>query len=79
MSYMNGTMVISPRMRDRVGVDKIMLDVIIALFPALLMGTYLFGLRVLLMSAVSILSCMGAECLYNKARSEEHTSELQSR
>ena len=67
MSYMNGTMVISPRMRDRVGVDKIMLDVIIALFPALLMGTYLFGLRVLLMSAVSILSCMGAEWLYNKA------------
>ena len=67
MSYMKRTLVISPRMKDRVGVDKIMLDVIVALFPALVMGTYLFGLRTLLLAAISVLSCMGAEWLYNKA------------
>lgn len=64
MSYIDGTLAISPRMKDRVGVDKIMLDVIVALAPALLMGTYLFGFRVLLLAAVSVLSCMGFEYLY---------------
>ena len=56
----------SPRMRDRVTVDGIMLDVLIALLPALLMGTFLFGFRVLLLSAISVIACMGFEALYCK-------------
>ena len=56
----------SPRMRDRVTVDGIMLDVLIALLPALLMGTFLFGFRVLLLSAISVIACMGVEALYCK-------------
>lgn len=56
----------SPRMRDRVAVDGIMLDVLVALTPALLMGAFLFGFRVLLLSAISVISCMGFEALYCK-------------
>lgn len=56
----------SPRMRDQVTVDGIMLDVLVALTPALLMGTFLFGFRVLLLSAISVISCMGFEALYCK-------------
>ena len=56
----------SPRMRDRVTVDGIMLDVLVALTPTLLMGTFLFGFRVLLLSAISVISCMGFEALYCK-------------
>lgn len=55
---------VSPKIRDRVTVDSIMLDVLVALLPALLMGTYLFGFRVLVLSAISVISCMGFEWLY---------------
>jgi len=44
----------------------IMLDVIIALIPALIAGTILFGLRALLVTAVSVVSCIIAEYTYRK-------------
>ena len=40
-----------------------MLDVCIALLPALAVGTWVLGTRSLLVAAVSILSAMGAEWL----------------
>lgn len=55
---------VSPRIQDRTAVDTIMLDVLVALTPALLMGAFLFGFRVLVLAAVSMLSCMGFEYLY---------------
>ena len=73
MSYIDGTMAISPRIKDRVGVDKIMLDVIVALCPALLMGTYLFGFRVLVQAAIGVLSSMGFEWLYCKGMKKPGT------
>lgn len=54
----------APRIKDVVAVDSIMLDVLVALIPALAMGMFLFGFRVLVLSAISVLSCMGFETLY---------------
>lgn len=56
----------TPYIRDRATVDGIMLDVLVALTPALVMGAFLFGFRVLVLAAISVLSCMGAEALYCK-------------
>ena len=43
---------------------RLMLDVIIALIPAIGVATYFFGLRVLALCAVSVISCVLAEFLY---------------
>jgi len=56
----------APWIRDRATVDTIMLDVLVALTPALVMGAFLFGFRVLVLAAISVLSCMGFEALYCK-------------
>lgn len=64
MSYIRGAQPFSPRIKDRVTVDGIMLEVVVALLPALCMGAYLFGLRVLVLAAISVVSCMGFEELY---------------
>ena len=65
MSQIRGG-VISPKIKDRATVDSIMLDVLVALTPALVMGAFLFGFRVLVLSAVSVIACMGFEFLYCK-------------
>ena len=44
----------------------IMLDVIIALIPALIAGTIIFGFRALLVVVVSVASCVGAEYLFRR-------------
>ena len=64
MSRMYEPKGVSPRIKDRTSVDTIMLDVLVALTPALVMGAFLFGFRVLVMAAVSVISCMGFEYLY---------------
>jgi len=44
----------------------IMLDVIIALMPSLIAGTIIFGFRALLVTAVSVITCVVSEFLYRK-------------
>lgn len=59
----------SPHIRSDVNTRSIMLDVIIALCPALLMSVYNFGnwnFRALTMTAVSVVSCVVWEWLYRK-------------
>lgn len=73
MSYRHTKHPVSPNMKDHAGVDTIMLDVLVALTPALLMSAYLFGLRALLLAAVSVLSCMGFEALYCKLTGRPNT------
>ncbi len=73
MSYRHTKHPISPGIKDNAGVDTIMLDVLVALTPALLMSTYLFGLRVLLLAAISAISCMGVEALYCKLTKRPNT------
>ena len=60
----------SPHVRAAHTTQTIMRDVIIALMPALIAGVYVYGLRALLVTAVSVISCVifeGAwEKLFNK-------------
>ncbi len=50
-----------------------MLDVIIALIPALIMGTVIFGIRALLVVAVSVASAVLAEFLFNLIAKKQQT------
>lgn len=52
-------------MRSSVTTQRIMLDVLIALTPAVLAGTVIFGLRALLVVAVTAAVCVLAEFLFN--------------
>lgn len=54
----------APHVRARDGVRDIMLDVIIALMPALIAGTVVFGYRVAAVAAVCIASCVFFEWLW---------------
>ncbi len=54
----------APHVRARDGVRDIMLDVIIALMPALIAGTVVFGYRVAAVAAVCIASCVLFEWLW---------------
>lgn len=57
----------SPHLRSGTGVRSIMLDVIIALTPALIASVILFGLRALLVTAVSVAAAVLAEYLSRKS------------
>ena len=63
----------SPHIRTAETVDKVMLDVIIALVPALLMAVYVFKTRALIVTAVSVIFCMLTELVFNKIRKTECT------
>ena len=56
----------SPHLYTEDTTRVLMLDVIIALCPALIWGVFLFGLRALSLTLVSVLSCVVFEALYNK-------------
>ncbi len=54
----------SPHMRKLDTVTGIMLDVILALMPALLFGIYFFGIRALYIVLLSVLSAVVSEAVY---------------
>lgn len=54
----------SPHIRHEDNTRQIMLDVVIALMPALAIAVYVFGLRALTMTAVSAVGCVFFEWLY---------------
>ncbi len=56
----------NPLVRTERDTTRIMLDVIIALVPSLAVGTYMFGVKVLLLLAVSVFSCVFFEWGYRK-------------
>lgn len=56
----------SPHVHSNESTQKIMRDVIIALLPALAVSTWVFGWKVLLITAVAIVSCVGVEWLIQK-------------
>ncbi|MBQ5746783.1 MAG: RnfABCDGE type electron transport complex subunit D, partial [Clostridia bacterium] len=55
----------SPHIRHEDTTKVLMSDVIIALIPLLVWGTYIFGLRVLTVTAVSVISCVLSEYIFN--------------
>ncbi len=54
----------SPHVRSEVGTSKIMLDVIIALIPAVIAGIVVFGVRALLIMLVSVISAVLSEHIW---------------
>ncbi len=64
---------VSPHINSGRTTRGIMLDVIIALIPALIAGTVIFGLRSLLVVAVCVASCLAGETLFNLITRRPHT------
>ena len=56
----------SPHISGNDTVRKTMLDVIIALIPALLAGVLVFGYRAVVVTVISVLACVLFEWLWNK-------------
>ncbi len=63
----------SPHVRSRETTTGIMLDVIIALIPALIMSAYYFGLRALLLTFVCVISAVIAEYISRRAMKRNNT------
>lgn len=55
---------ISPHIRSRETTASIMLDVIIALIPSVAVGIYVFGIKALIVTALSVISCVLSEYIY---------------
>lgn len=63
----------SPHIKDPITTSRMMLDVIIALVPALAVAVYVFGWRALLVVLVCVASCVVLEWAYEKAVKREST------
>lgn len=63
---MNLSTTASPHIRGKDCTGRIMLDVVIALLPAVAAGTYFFGFRALLVTLTSVLSALAGEWLVNR-------------
>jgi len=63
----------SPHIRRKADTQRIMLYVIIALMPSLIAGIYLFGIRALILTVVSVLSCVGSEFAIRKILKKERS------
>lgn len=61
---MNLTVASSPHIRGDYSTRRIMLDVVLALMPALLVGCVVLGIRALLVTAVSVVCAVATEWLY---------------
>ena len=55
---------VSPQLRQPSTTRAMMLDVMVALIPALGMAVFFFGLRALVLTAVTVASCVAFEALY---------------
>lgn len=70
---MNLTVASSPHIRGDFKTSRLMLDVVVALLPALAVGTWILGFRALAVTAVSMVSAVGAEWLYCKVTGKQNT------
>ncbi len=64
----------SPHTSSPVGTRNLMLDVLIALIPALGIGVYFFGPRVITLCLVSVLGCEFFEWIYRKLMKKSNTA-----
>ena len=64
---------INPNLRTPKTTQKIMLDVCIALLPALIYSTVIFGVNALLLMVISVVTCMAAEGIWQLIRGEQLT------
>ncbi|MBE5773400.1 MAG: RnfABCDGE type electron transport complex subunit D [Clostridiales bacterium] len=70
---MRYTVSASPHIRAKISTDTIMRDVLIALVPALIASVIIFGLRALLVTAVSAAACMFFEWAFEKICKKPNT------
>ena len=70
---MNLTVASSPHIRGNFRTNRIMLDVVLALIPALTVGTVVLGIRALAVTAVCIAVAVAAEWLYAKVTKTRNT------
>lgn len=63
----------SPHIRANDNVQRIMLDVIIALIPASIVGVYYFGLNAAIIIALAVISAVLSEAIFQKARKQPVT------
>jgi len=63
----------SPHLRDKSTTRGIMLDVLIALIPAVIAGVYFFGARTLLVIFVTVLSCVVFEYITRRILKRDNT------
>ena len=55
-----------PQMSQTSGISAIMLDVLVALIPAWCMAIFLYGFRVVVLTAVSVATCVLCEYWYER-------------
>ncbi len=63
----------SPHIREKANTQRIMLDVVIALLPATVVGIYFYGLKASLVVLVTVLSCVASEYLARRVLKKEST------
>lgn len=73
---MNERLVVShsPHIAGRDTVSRIMLDVAIALVPALIAGCNVFGMRAFIVTLVCVVSCTAAEYIWQRALKKPNTT-----
>lgn len=68
------TVASSPHIRGNFRTSRLMMDVVIALIPALLVGTWVLGLRALLVTFVSVATAMVTEYVYSLVTRTRNTT-----
>ena len=63
----------APFVRSKDSIESVMYNVALALAPATVMSVYLFGMKALVLTVVSILSCIAFEWLMDKARKKPNS------
>ena len=67
------TVASSPHIRGDFRTSRLMLDVVISLLPALLVGTFVLGARALAVTAVCVAASVGSEWLYSRLTKTRNT------
>ncbi len=73
MNYTPNLRRVTPQLSHHHTTQSLMLEVLVALLPSLGMSLYLFGPRVLVITAISIFSCTGTEYLYRRYTHKSNT------
>ena len=58
---------VSPHVRSQESVEKIMWTVVACLLPPLVLSVFIFGIQTLIISAISVVSCVAIEAISQKA------------
>ena len=71
---MNLTVASSPHIRGNFRTNRIMLDVVLALIPALIVGICVLGIRALVVTLICVAAAVGAEWLYCRLAKSRNTT-----